>query len=174
MKSSKQTTWRWCNGRLAARAAAMVVMCGALASAGGCGAESVAALGASAAQAGASYYSRGEFRSVELARFDDVVAAVQSASRKMSLTIRSERFKPGKASIVYADDRGEEIDVVLKRRSETVTDVKVDVGTFGSSGTGRLFLAQILDELSEAEAYVDTWNRDNPRGNGAGSHVGDQ
>jgi len=163
------------------------------AAAGGCTGLEPAVLGASAtaAQSGATFFSRGKFRSFELVRFDDAVTAIRAAAEKLSLAKREDEVTPARGSaapqpenvegddsapnipgvrarLVFRDDRGQSLVVVIERRSATVTMIQIDAGTFGEAGLASLLLSQAFDTLSEMGAYVDDWNRADPRGGGAG------
>jgi hypothetical protein len=146
---------------------------------------------ATAAQSGATFFSRGKFRSFELVRFDDAVIATRVAAEKLSLAKLEDEVQlqrraaavpaepiedaaaapniPGvRARMVVQDDRGQSLVIVIERRSATVTMIQIDAGTFGEAGLASLFLSQTFDNLSEMGAYVDDWNRADPRGGGAG------
>lgn len=145
---------------------------------------------ATAAQSGATFFSRGKFRSFELVRFDDAVVAVRVAAEKLSLAKLEDEVQlqraasvpaepieddaaapniPGvRARMVVQDDRGQSLVIVIERRSATVTMIQIDAGTFGEAGLASLLLSQTFDNLSEMGAYVDDWNRADPRGGGAG------
>jgi len=163
------------------------------AAAGGCTGLEPAVIGASAtaAQSGATFFSRGKFRSFELVRFDDAVVAIRAAAEKLSLAKREDEVTPARGSaasqsrqadgddsapnipgvrarIVVRDDRGQSLVIVIERRTATVTVIQIDAGTFGEAGLASLLLSQTFDNLAEMGAYVDDWNRADPRGGGAG------
>lgn len=146
---------------------------------------------ATAAQSGATFFSRGKFRSFELVRFDDAVIAIRIAAEKLSLAKLEDEVQlqrrdasvpaepieddaaapniPGvRARMVVQDDRRQSLVIVIERRSATVTMIQIDAGTFGEAGLASLLLSQTFDNLSEMGAYVDDWNRADPRGGGAG------
>lgn len=146
--------------------------------------------GASAAQSGATFFSRGKFRSFELVRFNDAVVAMREAAGKLSLTTIESEVRRGReagarepddagepgieeagerARMVFRDDRGQSLVVVIQKRTATVTMIQIDAGTFGEAGLASLLLSQTFDNLSEMGAYVDEWNRADPRRGGAGA-----
>ncbi len=55
--------------------------------------------------------------------------------------------------MVYQDDFGESMVIVVQRRTLTLTRVQVDVGTFGAIGVANLVLSECLEALKVADAY---------------------
>ncbi len=129
------------------------------------------AAGATAASAGVSILTYGKYASYEMVRFDDAVAATRRAADALHLKLRKEipDRKDRWIRLIYRDDLGQDLNVKIERRSETVSGILIDVGRFGRAGMGALLQQQILDELAEAGAYLETWSRTNPRAGGAGA-----
>ncbi len=129
------------------------------------------AAGATAASAGVSILSYGKYASYEMVRFDDAVDATRRAADALHLQLRHEipDHRNRWIRLIYRDDLGQDLNVKIERRSETVSGILVDVGRFGRAGMGALLQQQILDELAEAGAYLETWSRTNPRAGGAGA-----
>ena len=109
--------------------------------------------GASAAQSGATFFTQGRFTSIELARFDDAEKAIRAAADEMSLTLDEDEPGQARTRIVYRDERGQSIVVVVQRRSETVTRIGADVGTFGENGLASLLMRQTAAILRKMNAY---------------------
>ena len=94
-----------------------------------------------------NHFSRGEAVAFFVAKFDDVVAATQRAAQGLSLDVNEKQVRENQAFFRCHDAMNDRVDVLIVRRSETVTSIKYDVGWFGSVGLGRLVLRQITSEL---------------------------
>ena len=105
-----------------------------------------------------SYIGRGKADSCWLARYDDVVLAVQRAGQALSLKL--EKKKSGKDQMVfdYIDDYGQQLALLIERRTATVTYARFDVGWFGSRSMARLMARQIISEITEAGAFLRNWH----------------
>lgn len=123
------------------------VMCFGLSSCTGLEPAAISA-GASAAQSGATFFTQGKFSSVELAGFEDAMKAVGKAAEEMSLLLDEEELEPKRARLVYEDEQGQSMVVVVERRSATVTQIQADVGTFGENGLASLFMRQMAAQLA--------------------------
>jgi hypothetical protein len=161
------------------------VIC-ALAGSGCTGLEPAAiSAGASAAQSGVTLFSRGKLRSFELVEFDDAVAALRVAAKRLSLEVEEEEVHVvrsvrangreagtapgdysdsgrgggaalnGRARFALRDERGASVVVVIERRTATVTFIQADVGLLGDTGLSSLLLMETYDELREMGAYID-------------------
>jgi hypothetical protein len=105
-----------------------------------------------------SYIGSGKADSCWLARYDDVVLAVQRAGQALSLKL--ENKKSGEVHMVfhYIDDYGQQLELRIERRTRTVTYARFDVGWFGSKSMGRLMARQIVFEMTEAGAFLRNWH----------------
>jgi len=104
--------------------------------------------GTSVAQAGVTIFDRGKVRDVELVRYQDAVTAVQRAADRLSLTpTRCDETEGKRNCTAFVDDRGDHLVVVIERRTETMTLIQADVGTFGEILIGTLFIRQVQAEL---------------------------
>jgi len=130
----------------------LMVCCVALCSCTGLEPAALSA-GASAAQSGATFFTQGRFTSIELARFDDAERAIRAAAKEMSLRFIEDETGDERTRIVYRDERGQSIVVVVQRRSETVTRIAADVGTFGENGLASLLMRQTAAQLRSMDAY---------------------
>lgn len=168
--------------RVLCAGATVCVLCAA-----GCTGLEPAAIsaGASAAQSGVTFFSRGKLRSFELVEFDDAVTALRAAAARLSLEMEQEDVHPraprrdggrepgsapgdyadsgrkgesamnGRARIALRDERGASVVVVIERRTATVTFIQADVGLLGDTGLASLLLMEAYDELRDMGAYID-------------------
>lgn len=130
----------------------LAVLCILWASTYGCTAcmvSSAATVGAGAADAGVTHFDMGRVKRFEIARYEDVIEASRRATEDLSLDLKKEKLEENRASFSYLDDKDQRIDLLIERRTETITYIKVDVGIFGPQGLGLLVLNQILHELNE-------------------------
>jgi len=132
----------------------LAVLCILLASTYGCTAclvGSAGTAGAGAADAGVTRFEMGRVTRFEIAQYEDVIEASRRAAENLSLDLKEENIEENRASFRYLDDKDQKIDLLIERRTDTVTYIKVDVGIFGPQGLGLLMLNQILNELPEHE-----------------------
>jgi hypothetical protein len=100
---------------------------------------------------------RGQAQSYWIARYDDVIAAALRTAEVLSLEIKEEKIGPVKTCLRLQDARTDGIDLVIERRTDTVTSLQFDVGWFGSVALGRLVARQIIFELKDAGAFLEDW-----------------
>lgn len=132
----------------------LAVLCILLASTYGCPAcvvGSAVTVGAGAAEAGVTRFEMGGVTRFEIARYEDVIKASRLAAENLSLDLKEEKVEENRASFSYLDDKDQKIDLLIERRTDTITYIKVDVGIFGPKGLGLLTLNQILNVLAEHE-----------------------
>jgi len=132
----------------------LAVLCILLAGTYGCTAclvGSAATVGAGAADAGVTRFEMGRVTRFEIAQYEDVIEASRLAAENLSLDLKEEKIEENRASFRYLDDKDQKIDLLIERRTDTITYIKVDVGIFGPQGLGLLTLNQILHELAEHE-----------------------
>jgi len=132
----------------------LAVLCILVASSYGCTAcivGSAATAGAGAAEAGVTRFEMGRVTRFEIAQYEDVIEASRLAAENLSLDLKEEKIEENRASFRYLDDKDQKIDLLIERRTDTITYIKVDVGIFGPQGLGLLTLNQILNELPEHE-----------------------
>jgi len=130
----------------------LAVLCILLASTYGCTAcivSSAATVGAGAADAGVTNFEMGRVTRFEVAPYEDVIEASRRATEELSLDLDKEKLEEDRASSSYLDDKDQRIDLLIERRTETITYIKVDVGIFGPKGLGLLVLNKILIELAQ-------------------------
>ena len=153
-----------CNRRVAGslpRRALLLLPCLILlpVGAGGCAAVPLATLGAvagataSAVSTGNDIYQLGKLDTAEMARFNDAVPAARRAAAELCLEAQgSERRKRGGLLLSFADAKGAGLKVLVERRTDMLTRVRVDVGWFGSEPTARLFLSRMRAHLPKPPA----------------------
>jgi hypothetical protein len=132
----------------------LAVLCILLAGTYGCTAclvGSAATVGAGAAEAGVTRFEMGRVTRFEIAQYEDVIEASRLAAENLALDLKEEKIEENRASFSYLDDKDQKIDLLIERRTDTITYIKVDVGIFGPQGLGLLTLNQILHELAEHE-----------------------
>ena len=133
----------------------LAVLCILLAGTYGCTAclvgSSAATVGAGAAGAGVTRFEMGRVTRFEIAQYEDVIEASRLAAENLSLDLKEEKIEENRASFRYLDDKDQKIDLLIERRTDTITYIEVDVGIFGPQGLGLLTLNQILNELAEHE-----------------------
>jgi hypothetical protein len=120
--------------------------------------------GMSAAPSGVSSASGlgSKVRSYQLVRYEDAVEAAQRAADTLSLENQEKDIKEGRAHLRYMNEKEEVIDIIIERRTATITFIQVDVGFFGPTGMSRLMLLQILDEIEEAGDFLEKWTIKDP------------
>jgi hypothetical protein len=104
-----------------------------------------------------SYIGKGKADSSWLARYDDVVRATLRAGQALSLKLERKDIEKDQTVFHYVDGKGKELDVLIERRTETMTYARFDVGWFGSRAMGRLMARQIVFEMTEAGAFLRDW-----------------
>jgi hypothetical protein len=100
----------------------------------------------------------GEGDSAWFARYHDVVQATLDAGQKLALKLEKETTGIDQTALHYIDDRGSKLEILIERRTETVTRVRFDVGLFESTSTGRLMARQIVFEMVEAGKLLGDWH----------------
>ena len=101
---------------------------------------------------------RGEGDSSWLARYDDVVQATLRAGNALSLELEKKESGADQSIFDFADEKGNELDILIKRRTATVTYVRFNVGLFGTTSTGRLMARQIVFEMIESGTFLRKWH----------------
>ncbi len=115
-------------------------------------------VGSSAGQAGVSRYETGRVKSLELARYEDVVEATRRAGEAISLELQKEATDTDRTTLSYIDGKNEKVKVLIERRTATLTYVQIDVGWFGSKGLALVVINQIIYEISSKGGYLQGWS----------------
>jgi hypothetical protein len=101
---------------------------------------------------------RGKGDSAWFARYDDVVQATLDAGQKLSFKLEKKMIGMDQSALNYIDDKGSKLEILIERRTETVTWVGFNVGLFGSKSIGRLMARQIVIEMVEADKFLRDWH----------------
>lgn len=135
-------------------AALLLTLCAPLASC------TVAAAGAamSAAQSGATMIKKGRVTTAVLARYEDVLQAVEEARDVLSLDTRRQIDDDDQRAYFFEEEDGGKMSVYVSRRTDSITSVVIDVGAFGRADVARLMYAQVMDNLADAGAFLEDWN----------------
>lgn len=128
---------------------------------GGCAVAVPVATGvAGAVPAVRQSFGHGQEESFWLARYGDVVNAAVQSQVKLSLTLKEKTSKTNHTKLTLADDRGEEISLLIERLTDTVTRVRFDAGSQEFGGFAHLMARQMVQELKESNAFVVQWSDD--------------
>ena len=111
----------------------------------------------SAAPVASNHLGGGKGETFWIAQYDDVIEAVLRAGQVLSLELSEKKIGQDQASFRFQDAKAERIDLLIERRSDTMTYILFDVGWFGSVAFGRLMFRQIISELDEAEDFLKDW-----------------
>lgn len=130
-----------------------------LATAGCTGVEpAVLGLGWQAAESGYAFFDGVDIYAFELARYDDVILAVDRAARVLSLEEYSRRTVRDQHTVTRfrLKARGRVI-VEVRAETDTITRVRCEVGGNLRRGISAIFFRQLIHELESAGAYIETW-----------------
>jgi Protein of unknown function (DUF3568) len=104
-----------------------------------------------------NHFGRGQGEGFCIAKYGDVTAATLRAAEALSLEVKEKKVEADQASFSLYDAKNDKIDILVERRSDTVTSIKFDVGWFGSVALGRLMSRQIIAELHRSESFLQDW-----------------
>ena len=104
-----------------------------------------------------NFLGGGKGESYWIARYDDVTAAALRAGEALSLEVKEKKIEKDRTLIRFSDGQDKKIDLVIDRRTDTMTSILFDVGWFGSVAFGRLLANQIIDELKDSNAFLEDW-----------------
>lgn len=119
-------------------------LAGALALSAGCAAVVV---GAAAAGAGGYAYVAGEMKSTETATLDRVWTATLGAMGDLSFPVITQKKDPGHAELIARTSTDTKISITLNKFSDTATEVRIRVGTFGDKSLSVAILEKIRKRL---------------------------
>jgi hypothetical protein len=91
-----------------------------------------------------------------LARFDQVVQAVDRAAETLKLNAAEREGGPDGVRYRVRDARADQFRLVVEPRTGAVTSILIDVMDDGSVAVARLFARQIILELTEAGVFDDS------------------
>ena len=101
---------------------------------------------------------QGEGDSAWFARYDDVVHATLRAGEKLSFKLVEKTIEVDQSDFRFVDEKGKRIEILIERRTETLTWARFNVGAFGSTSIGRLMARQIVVEMAEADKFLRDWH----------------
>ena len=93
-----------------------------------------------------------------LARYDDVVQATLRAGEVLSLNLEKKEIGEGQTVFRYMDGMGKKMDILIERRTETMTYARFSVGLFGSKSMGQLMVRQIIFEVNTEGKFIRDWH----------------
>jgi hypothetical protein len=100
----------------------------------------------------------GKGDSAWFARYDDVVQATLDAGQKLSFKLEKKTIGIDQSALNYIDEKGWKLEILIERRTETVTLAQFNVGLYGSKSIGRLMARQIVIEMAEAGKFLRDWH----------------
>jgi len=95
-----------------------------------------------------------------IARYDDVTAATLRAGRALSLDLKEKIIGDDQTTLHYIDRKDDNIILLIERRTDTVTAMRINVGWFGSVGLAQLLIRQVIFEIYAAGAFLQDWRPD--------------
>ncbi|MEM8758257.1 MAG: hypothetical protein AAGF47_10810 [Planctomycetota bacterium] len=137
--------------------------------AGGCtGVEpAVLGFGVQAAEQGVAFIDGIDVHAFELARYDDVVAAVDRSAGVLGLEEYSRRHvRESHVIIRYRLQARGRVIVEVRAETPTISRIRCEVNTGLRRGISSLFFRQLIHELLEADAFIEEWagSSDDSRG----------
>ena len=93
-----------------------------------------------------------------LAGYDDVVEATLAAGQVLSFKVEKKEIGEDQTVFQFIDGMGKKLDVLIERRTETVTYASFSVGLFGSKTIGQLMVRQIIYELKKEGKFLRDWH----------------
>lgn len=108
----------------------------------------VAAVGiGAAAGAGTIAYLKGELKALEDANIDRVWRATEGAVNELNfiVTNKVKDAVSAKLDALTADNKG--VHITLKRKTDSLTEITIRIGTFGNEELSRLILEKIQKRL---------------------------
>jgi hypothetical protein len=102
----------------------------------------------------------GKGESYWIARYDDVTAAAMRAAKALSLEVKEQKMEKDRAFYRFSDNKDKTIELIIERRTDTMTSILFDVGWFGSEAFGHLLVNQIEAELIESDSFLEDWTPD--------------
>jgi len=96
----------------------------------------------------------GKGDSAWLARYDDVVEATRLAAQVLALEVTQTQIGEDQTAFIFVDGRGNKLNILIERRTDTVTYARMSVGWFGSRTVGQLLARQIIFELNRDGKFL--------------------
>ena len=89
-----------------------------------------------------------------LVRYDDVVQATLRAGEVLSLNLEKREIGEDQTVFQYMDGKGKKMNILIERRTETMTYARFSVGLFGSKSMGQLMVRQIILEVKAEGKFI--------------------
>ena len=113
----------------------------------GTGCPVVVVGGVAAAGAGGWAYWKGEIKGTEQAPLDKTWVATLDAMKDLEFPVTYKAKDALAGELKAVNSSGTEIDINLKKLSDSATEVRIRVGTFGDEPLSRTILNKINDHL---------------------------
>lgn len=120
-----------------------ILAAGTLALFSGCAALVVGA----AAGAGTYVYVQGELKSTESATLDRAWSATQGAVKELQFTTTTQQKDALKGRLIARTAMDKKVEINLTKVSDTVTEIRIRVGTFGDEDLSRIVMDKIKGRL---------------------------
>ncbi len=101
----------------------------------------------SAVQTGAAAYINGQIKAAYSIPFEQVLGAADEALAVLEYPVRSRAVRAASATLLADEIDGRDITIIITKRSERVTKIRIRVGTIGDQVVSRLILAEIQNRL---------------------------
>jgi hypothetical protein len=121
-------------------------LAGAIALTSGCAALVVGTAVGAAGVAGYAYV-KGELKGTEAASLDKTWAATQAAMKDLEFVVVNQRKDAVQAELEARTAKSTKVTVDLKSLSDTTTEVRIRVGTFGDKAVSLTILEKIKSKL---------------------------
>lgn len=99
--------------------------------------------GGAAAGVGTVAFIKGELRSTEQAALDQVWPAVISAMGELEFNVIQQTKDAVFAKLIARTSDDKKVKIDLIKKSDTITEIKIRVGTFGDQSLSRMILDKI-------------------------------
>jgi hypothetical protein len=113
----------------------------------GAGCAVVVVGGAAAAGVGAYAYVNGECKATKSATLDRTWNATLAAMKALEFPVTSQAKDALEAELTARNASDKKITVKLKKLSDSVTEIRIRVGTFGDEALSRVILDKINEQL---------------------------
>jgi len=116
--------------------------------------------GVSAAQTGVTLIQGKELWSVELARYEDVVLATETAAQRLGLEAVSEKRSDRRTWLYLGYKKSGRLQVTIRRQTERATSITIGVRGRDRRALAGLLMRAVFHELKAADAYLEDWAND--------------
>jgi hypothetical protein len=99
---------------------------------------------------------KGKAESYWVARYGDVVAAVERAAQVLSLELLEKETGHDRTSFRYGYGQGQKVQIVVEYQTATMTSAQIDYGVTGTAAFANLLGREIAVELHKANAFLES------------------